>query len=122
MAMSFFRKHFHLLLGSTLLLAGTGGVLALYFDVPTTIKNRVINRAAAECPMHAQAQGAAGCDHSKATTTTAAGTAAKTDAQDNHSGCCPTDEKSEQPAARILPAGHPPVAGWTVATNSAATK
>lgn len=114
MKLSFIRRNAHAVAASLLLTAFTGTALALYFEVPQLLK-RAEARVLAEdkaCPHHATTPSAPGqetgtkdtsepCDHTA------------------QSGCC--KDKSASPSF-VLPAGHPPVAGYTVASEPAAKK
>lgn len=110
-----------------LLLVGFGAAAAgLYFDVPTRAQKKPAAAASENyvCPMHPEVTGTKASDCSKcgmalklASTITAADAHAGCGSAEGTAqhGCCSSKTQESQ---FVLPAGHPPVEGYTVQTDA----
>lgn len=134
MNISFLRNNLHAVAGTLLLTAFSGTALALYFEVPAQIKKNWQARCAEQalvCPHHGQTKAPAEAATAQAgqATHNHAGhqhTCPNPPTTHDHAGgdcghaegaCC--QEKQKEQAAMILPPGHPPVPGFTVASEPA---
>jgi hypothetical protein len=138
MSMNLIRHHFHKLLGLFLLTAAAATALGIYYEIPLALPTRAVKATGNyACPMHPEVIAqrpdacskcgmalvllkADSCEHhtdaaSNGGCSQHPGDATAAKAQD---GCCAKKETAT--AAMILPAGHPAIAGYTVATNAPA--
>lgn len=112
------------LIGILLLTIFVGAAAGLYFDVPGRLQNsRSANNAKQTytCPMHPDVVSAKPGDCPKCGMALVSASDAKAShdqcgsSGENHPGCCANKTAAEPTAERVLPPGHPPISGWTVA-------
>ncbi len=102
-------------IGIILLVGFTAAAAGLYFDTPSTPRKKTAPTAKAAEIKSAAADIHAGCNHNHASPQNADGGCGTATAAGEGHGCCGGKQEA---STMILPAGHPPIEGYTVATDA----
>jgi hypothetical protein len=104
-------------IGIILLVGFTAAAAGLYFDTPSRPQKKAapVVESIAAAPVQSSAH--AGCNHSHAEAQKSEGGCGSSPVAtaEESQGCC---DGKKQAAAMVLPAGHPPIEGYTVAQDA----